>query len=118
MNQPQVLIIYGLLASSAGMGLLEIWANLRGEVVSAGTQSLWGIVYVVLSIMWSYADSKQRQFHKPYEFGFVAYVLWPVVFPWYLVTTRGVEGVVLFLGFLALWLIPWLAGLVAYVYFA
>ena len=117
MNQPRGLITYGLLALSLGMGALEVMLNIRGEVVSDSTQSIWGFVFVVLSIMWAYADSKQRQFHKPFEFGFVAYVLWPLVFPWYLVTTRGIEGAVLFLGFLLLWLGPWLAGLVAYVYF-
>ncbi len=117
MNQPRNLIIYGLLALSLGMGALEVMLNIRGEVVSDSTQSTWGFVFVVLSIMWAYADSKQRQFHKPFEFGFVAYVLWPLVFPWYLVTTRGIEGAVLFFGFLLLWLGPWLAGLVAYVYF-
>lgn len=117
MGTPRRLTIYALLVLSLGMSALEVLLNLKGEAASDTTQSLWGFVFVVLSIMWVYADSKQRQFHKPFEFGFVAYVLWPLVFPWYLVTTRGLEGVVLFFGFLLLWWAPWLAGLVAYVYF-
>ncbi|MCB1925511.1 MAG: hypothetical protein KDJ27_17510 [Gammaproteobacteria bacterium] len=116
MSQPRSLITYGLLALSLAMGALEVSLNIKGEAVSDSTQSLWGFAFVVLSIMWAYADSKQKQFHKPFEFGFVAYVLWPLVFPWYLVSTRGNEGIVLFLGFLLLWLGPWMAGLVAYVY--
>ncbi len=100
------------------MGAIEVLLNLQGKVASGSTQSLWGLVFVVLSIMWVYADSKAHHVHKPFEFGFVAYALWPIAFPWYLVSTRNAEGIILFLGFLLLWLGPWLAGTVAYVYFS
>ena len=108
MTNYRILSIYALLALSVGMSALEVLLNLKGKVASDTTQSLWSVSFVILSIVWAYADSKQRQFHKPFEFVFLAYMLWPVVFPWYLVSTRGVEGVVLFLGFLLLWLVPWL----------
>jgi hypothetical protein len=117
MVKSQKLVIYVLMVLSFGMGVLEVVLNLHDEVVSDTTQSLWVLVFLVLSIMWVYADAKERSFHKPFDFGFIAYVLWPVVFPWYLITTRGVEGLVLFMGFLMIWFGPWLAGVVAYVYF-
>ena len=118
MLQSQSLIIYVMLTLSVSVGGLEIVVNLRNEVVSDATQSIWGFVFVLLSILWAYADSKQRGFHRPFDFGFLAYVLWPIVFPWYLIATRGIEGVTLFLGFLLIWLGPWLAGVVTYVYFS
>lgn len=116
-RQHQNLIIYILLLLSLGIGTLEVIVNLRNETVSDATQSIWGFVFIFLSILWVYADSKQKGFHKPFEFGFLTYVLWPVVFPWYLIVTRGIEGLVLFFGFLLLWLDPWLLGIITYTYF-
>ena len=98
------------------MGVLEVAANLKGEILSESTQRLWSIVFVILSIIWAYNDSTTKKFHKPFDFSFIAYILWPVVFPWYLISTRGIEGVVIFLGFLLLWSGPWFAGLVVYAY--
>lgn len=115
--QHQNLMIYILLLLFLCMSALEIIVNLQGETVSDTTQSIWGFVFIILSILWAYADSKQKSFHKPYEFGFLAYALWPIVFPWYLIATRGIEGFVLFLGFLLLWLGPWLLGCIVYIYF-
>lgn len=69
-------------------------------------------------ILWVYCDAGRSDFEKPFDFGFLVYIFWPVALPWYLVSTRGVEGVLIFLGFIALWIGPWLMGLVAYVYFS
>lgn len=99
------------------MGFLEVNLNLKNEVASDSTQTLWGLAFIVLTIMWAYADSIPRKFHKPYEFGFLAYVLWPLAFPWYLLSSRGLEGLVLLFGFISIWLGPWMAGLIAYAYF-
>jgi len=40
----------------------------------------------------------------------------PLALPYYLVRTRGIEGIVYFIGFAALYFAPFLFGLVAYVY--
>lgn len=117
MNQTQKRVILVLIILSIGMGVLEVVLNLDDDAVSDTTQSLWSFIFIVLSIMWAYADARQRNFHKPFDFGFIAYVLWPIVFPWYLVTTRGIKGIVLFFGFLMCWFGPWLAGVIAYTYF-
>ena len=99
------------------MGVIEVLLILQGKEVSESTLSAWGLVSVILSILWAYYDADRNDFKKPFDFGFLVYVFWPVAFPWYLVKTRGVEGLLLFLGFISLWLSPWLSGLVAYVYF-
>ena len=74
-------------------------------------------MFFMSTIFWAYYDAGRKDFKKPFDFGFFIYVFWQVAFPWYLIKTRGIEGVVLYLGFIALWLFPWLSGLVTYVYF-
>jgi len=111
------LYIYTLIFFASCMGVIEVLLNLQEKEVSDYTQSMWGLVFVILSILWAYYDADRSDFEKPFDFGFLIYVFWPVAFPWYLVKTRGVEGLLLFFGFISLWLSPWLSGLVAYVYF-
>ena len=117
MKKNKDLYIYPLIALSICMGIIEVLMNLQGKEVSESTQLVWGIVFVMLSILWAYYDADRIDFEKPLDFGFLVYVFWPVAFPWYLVKTRGVDGVLVFFGFILIWLGPWLAGLVAYVYF-
>ncbi len=101
---------------SIAVGCLEFYLNSIGRFETKQTQLVWGFVFVVLTIVWTLDDVKKRKFEKPFDFGFLMYVFWPIAFPYYLVSTRGIEGLVHIAGFLALWLGPWMAGLVAYVY--
>lgn len=108
--------ITSLLLLSFGMAVVEVMLNSQGEVVSDETQSLWGFIFLVITIIWVIADSETNDFKKPFDFGFLIYLFWPVALPYYLITTRGFEGFVFFLGLMSIWLGPWLAGLVAYTY--
>ena len=110
------LIILALILFAIGIGTVEVLLNSKGEVVSDATQSLWGIIFIVLNIMWAIADTESNDFEKPFDFGFLMYIFWPIAFPYYLFATRGIEGIVLFIGFVSIWLGPWLAGIVAYTY--
>ncbi|MEH6542493.1 MAG: hypothetical protein V7721_01000 [Porticoccaceae bacterium] len=110
------LSISALIFLALGMGAVEVIMNSRGEVVSDSTQSLWGILFVIVTIVWAMADSETNEFDKPFDFGFLMYIFWPIALPYYLISTRGIEGIVLFFGFISIWLGPWLAGLVAYTY--
>ena len=98
------------------MGFVEVILNLGGEVVSDSTRSLWAVIFLVMTIIWAMADADTNDFEKPFDFDFIMYVFWPVMLPYYLFSTRGIEGIVLFLGFVCIWLGPWLAGLVAHIY--
>jgi len=111
------LYIYFLLAFSFCLSVVQILLNLRGEEISDATDALWSGVFLLTTIFWAYYDADRRDFDKPFDFGFLIYVFWPIALPWYLIKTRGIEGLLIFLGFMAIWLGPWLAGLVAYVYF-
>lgn len=99
------------------MGIVEVVVNLNEEFVSNSTQTLWGLVFLLLSILWANIDANRNSFEKPFDFGFLVYIFWPIALPWYLYTTRGVEGLLIFLGFITIWLGPWLSGLIAYVYY-
>jgi hypothetical protein len=116
MGQSQKIIIYVLLALSIGMSVLAVTASVKDSEVSDVAQSLWSLAFVFLIIMWVFGDAKERKFHKPFDFGFIIYVFWPILFPWYLVNTRGHEGILIFLGFIMLWIAPLLSGIIAYAY--
>lgn len=115
MNKKNILIST-LILLAIGMGIVEVILNSRGEFVSDSTQYLWGIIFCIVTIIWVMADSETNNFDKPFDFGFLMYVFWPIALPYYLISTRGIEGIVLFIGFICIWLGPWLAGLVAYLY--
>ena len=115
MNKSVYLLV--LFALSLGMAFVECLAAIEGSVVSGSTQFLWGFFSLGLTAVWANEDSKASQFEKPFEFGFLIYALWPALLPWYLYSTRKTEGLILFLGLLALFFGPWLAGLVTYVYY-
>ncbi len=110
--------IYTLIALSGCMTIIEVLLNLQGKEISLSTQSTWSIVSFFLTILWVYYDANREDFDKPFDFGFLVYIFWPIALPWYLITTRGLKGVLIFLGFILIWLMPGLAGLIAYVYFA
>lgn len=112
------LYLYALLVLAVGMAVVEIVAGLDGVEASSGTQLLYGIIVLVLTALWASEDSKHTGFDKPFEFGFLIYIFWPVLLPWYLYSTRKADGLVMFLGILAIFLGPWLIGTAIYVYYA
>lgn len=118
MEKNKHLYIYTLIVFFLCLGVVQVLLNLKGQEISKSTETLWGIIFIILTIFWVYCDAGRSDFEKPFDFGFLVYIFWPVALPWYLVSTRGMEGVLIFLGFIALWIGPWLMGLVAYVYFS
>ncbi len=116
MNKSHYTIIT-LLILSLFLSKVEILLNIQEKELSSSTQAAWDVIFFISTIFWAYNDAGRKDFERPFDFGLFIYVFWPIVFPWYLIKTRGIEGILLFLGFIALWLCPWLSGLVAYVYF-
>ena len=110
------LIIFALFSTSLVVGAAEVYLNSTGNFLTEQTQTLWGFIFVILSIMWATEDAKTQSFDKPFDFGFLMYIFWPIAFPYYLIATRKLDGLIYFSGFLAIWSGPWLAGLIAYVY--
>lgn len=117
MKKSNNLYVFALIFLAICVSTIEILLNLQGKEVSGFTQSMWGFVFVALTILWAYYDVETEDFIKPFDFGFLIYIFWPIAFPWYLLKTRGIEGVLIYIGFISLWLGPWLAGCVTYIYF-
>jgi hypothetical protein len=117
MKRNKNIYIYTLIILAFCKSIIEILLNLKEMEVSQTTNTIWGGIFILLSILWVYYDADRPDFKKPFDFGFIVYVFWPIALPWYLITTRGLEGILIFFGFISLWLGPWLAGLVAYVYY-
>jgi TM2 domain-containing membrane protein YozV len=110
------LILLTLLILSASVGITEFYLNSIGEFLAERTQTIWGIICLLLTILWAVEDSKTQEFYKPFEFGFLMYIFWPIAFPYYLLSTRKFDGLIYIAGFLAIWSGPWFLGLVGYVY--
>ncbi|MEP5765898.1 MAG: hypothetical protein ABJ308_14980 [Halieaceae bacterium] len=99
------------------MSYVEFQMNLEGEELSGMTWSLWGFLYVILVGTWVLYDSKSGNFERPFDFGLFLYLFLPFLLVYYLVKTRGHEGVVTYMGFIAIYLLPEFVGLISYAYF-
>jgi hypothetical protein len=110
-------ILVVLLLLCAGVAGVEIALNLQEETISASTDLAWAFFYVVLVSVWVQRDSRGKDFEKPFDFGLFLYLFLPFLLFYYLVRTRGFEGVITYLGFLFVYWLPWLSGWVAYAYF-
>ena len=73
--------ILALCFTSVAMAAIEVMFNSQGEVVSDATQSLWALSCVLITVFWVLADAKTQRFEKPFEFGFLMYILWPLSLP-------------------------------------
>ena len=103
---------------SLAYSALQIQLNLQNEVVSDASDTIWAFIFALLVAIWATKEPGQKRFSPPFEFGAFLYFAWPLVLPYYLCKTRGVEGAVTFMWFVAVYTMPFLTGLVAYVYFA
>lgn len=110
------LILSTLLLIASAIAIVEILLNSKGEVLSDSTQTLWGFAFYFLTIIWATVDADNHEFEKPFDFGFLMYIFWPIAFPYYLCKTRGFDGLVFYIGFIGIGSGPWLLGLVAYTY--
>jgi hypothetical protein len=66
--------------------------------------------------LWANNDARIRGEQKPFEYSFFIFLLWPVALPYHLIKNRGIDGLVMFIGFLALHELPSVAALFAYTY--
>jgi len=78
----------------------------------AETLMVWSLA--LMFAWWALQDSKEKEYHRPYEFGAFVFFAWPIVLPVYLVTTRGWRGILIFTVFVLLFYLPGLIGWVAY----
>ncbi len=110
-------IIITLIVLATLNSLVEIIVNLKEEVVSDQANFLWALIFLVLISMWAQRDALDSKKQYPFEYGYLIYILWPILLPYHLISTRGIDGAIQFLGLVLLYLMPFLSGLITYVYF-
>ena len=76
--------------------------------------AIWLVVFVVLIAFWCDKDRVGKNW--PFEFGYFVYLFWPAVLPYYLFKTRGVDGLVMYVGFVALYVMPNIMWILGYQY--
>lgn len=111
-------IVWVLLLLCSAYSFVQISLNLQQQEVSATTDTIWAFAFAILVAIWALKEPKQSEFEAPFEFGAFLYFFWPVVLPYYLMKTRGTEGLVLFFGFVAIYAAPFTSGLIAYAYYS
>ena len=106
------ILIFVLIASVVNVHLI-----LNDSDWSDRTYTLWNFVVSVLFAVWAVKDQEERG-SRYLDLGYMYFFAWPIVLPLYLARSRGIEqGITMFLGFVLLATLPWLSGLIAYVYF-
>lgn len=111
MKKSQRLIIFTLLTISAVYSGAEVLMSIQGSGSSTSTMLLWTVVFAVLVALWVQTDAEFRHKEIPFEYSSFVFLFWPPVLAYYLVKTQGFRGCLKFLGFLALYLMPFGVGL-------
>lgn len=109
-------IIFGLLIISVSYTVVAAITAFKGGMLSERTGVLWIICFAVLVALWAKNDARARGEQKPFEYSYFVFLLWPVVLPYHLIKNRGVDGLVMFIGFLAIHELPSIVAVMAYAY--
>jgi hypothetical protein len=99
-----------LLIAAASVAVAGIDAALYSRNLLGADNLLlvWSLSFYVLTVMWIEADSRSKlAIYRPYDFGFLIYLILPVYLPYYLVRTRGAKGLIWLTGFITLYLLNW-----------
>lgn len=117
MKEIHSLILGAIIVTSVTFTLIHIKYGLSELDVPERSEYLWVLIFTLLVAMWAVKEPKQTEHKGLSPFGAFMFFAWPLVLPYHLVKTRGIEGLVLFLGFVGLYYLPFIAGLIAYVYY-
>jgi hypothetical protein len=67
---------------------------------------------------WLLTDSRKRRIAWVYDMGLFLYIAWPFIMPYYLLKTRGANGLLLILAFIAVYIGSLVAGMGLYLLLA
>jgi hypothetical protein len=106
-------LIGGLVVLSAVNAALSAVAMKRGVSISESTHMLWYFVFSILVAVWLKNDMSEAEPAASSNYPhFVIFLFWPVLLPYHLLRSRGIEGLVLFVGFVATYIAPYFVQLV------
>lgn len=78
--------------------------------------SVFGFLWIIG--WWLHRDSKRTGVPIAFDMGLFLYVAWPFVLPYYLIKSRGVKGLLVILGFVAVYVGATFIGMIMYVFLA
>ena len=110
------LILITIITFSVIFSCFQIYMGLQELSVSDNLINAWCLFFAILIAMWAMQDSKNYDIPRLSSFGLLMLVLWPLVLLHHLTSNRGIEGLVLYFGFWALFTAPFFLGLTAYAY--
>ena len=112
LRSQQAWLLGGLLALAILNSIFAGIAASQEVELSESTQMLWWFVFSILAAVWLKNDIVERGSETSRQYPhFVLFLFWPLLLPWHLVATRGLEGLVLYLGFVALYAAPYVVEL-------
>jgi CDP-diglyceride synthetase len=117
MKNNQKWIVLGLLFASLAYASLEVVAALKDQATSGETNLIWSVSFALIVALWTSNDAKDKKLYKPYEYSYFVFLFWPLVLPYHLAKTRGTDGLLVFMGVVLLYMLPFFSGLVAWAYF-
>ncbi|MBL4680373.1 MAG: hypothetical protein JKY88_06570 [Pseudomonadales bacterium] len=107
-----------LLVMTVFVSAFAVKMGLAEEDVSDHIEILWTLFFAFLVSVWALNDKRNRKEGVPFSYGLILFFLWPIVLAYHLATTRGVDGVHSYFGFLALYVAPVFSWLYAYSYYS
>jgi hypothetical protein len=115
LRSTQAWLLGGLVALSSLNSIFAGIAASQDVRLSESTQILWWFVFSILVAVWLKNDIVERGSDTSRQYPhFVLFLFWPLLLPYQLIASRGLEGVVLFLGFAATYMAPYLVQLVVW----
>jgi hypothetical protein len=105
-------LVAGLVALSTVNAIGAGVVTARGGAPSESTHMLWYFGFSVLVAVWLKNDIAERGSPATREYpNFIIFLIWPILLPYHLLKTRGVEGLLLFVGFVATYIAPYFVQL-------
>jgi hypothetical protein len=100
--RPRAVLLF-LCALSLQVALLQAITYSLGYELGGYALALWGTLFPLLLAWWVAEDSRGRRgIYRPFEFGWLVYLILPIYLPYYLYRTRGAAGALVLLGFIVL----------------
>ena len=109
-------IVVVLLMISAGYCVVSGFAVSRGKEVSTSIDVLWNVAFAALVALWARNDDRFPITRSKGDSSYLLiFAFWPIVLLNHAVRSRGVDGLVLYLGFLGIFFAPFLVQMVVFV---
>jgi len=111
----QLWIVVVLLAISAAFCVVGGVAASRGKEVSQSTDVLWTLVFSILVTLWARNDDRYPVTRSRGDYSYLLmFFFWPVVLLNHALRSRGIEGAVLYVGFMAIYFVPYFVQMAAW----